>query len=156
VGLLLFPELREAVGPAGIAWGWLGFYLLAGTVMLVSLGLLLAGAVLNMARYGMFLSEGVAGVLYLLSGAVFPMDVLPPWIRPVSWALPPTYWLEGMRRALLGPGEVRSPLSDWGHGQLALALAASTLAVGVLAHFFFRWSERRAWRLGRYEENSGN
>ncbi len=156
LGLALFPELRAALAGTGIAWGWLLVYLVTGTVMLVALGLILAGAVLNMARYGSFLSEGVAGVLYLLSGAVFPISVLPPFLQPLSYALPTTYWLEGMRRALLGPGELASPLADWGFVQLGLALAVSTLVCAATAHFFFHWSERRAWRLGRYEENSGN
>ncbi|MBV9125312.1 MAG: ABC transporter permease [Planctomycetes bacterium] len=154
VGLLLFPELRAALIGRTIAWGWLLFYGLVGIVMMVALGLILAGAVLNMARYGMFLAEGVAGVLYLFSGAVFPLDVLPFWLRPISLALPPTYWLEGMRRSLLGPLELHSTLSTWGQGQLALALVASTLALVLTAHLFFRWSEQRAWRLGRYDETS--
>src|SRR5262249_6429996 len=89
LGLLLFPEVRAALSPLTVAWGWLLVYLILGMVMLVSLGLILAGAVLNMSRYGQFLSEGVAGTLYLLSGAVFPIDVLPAWLRPVSLALPP-------------------------------------------------------------------
>ena len=154
VGLALFPELRAALG-GPIAWGWLLLYLAAGVVMLLALGLLLAGAVLNMARYGMFLSEGVAGVLFLLSGAVFPIDVLPPWLRPFSLVLPPTYWLEGMRRALLGTTPLQSPLSSWEHWHLGLALVASTLLLCLVAHLFFRWSEQRAWRLGRYDQVTG-
>jgi ABC-2 type transport system permease protein len=109
-GLALFPELRVALNGQSVAWGWLVFYLTAGAVMLPALGLLLAGIVLNMSRHGMFLSEGVAGTLYLLSGAVFPLDVLPGWLRPVSLALPPTYWLEGMRRSLLGDCEFSAAL----------------------------------------------
>jgi ABC-2 type transport system permease protein len=155
VGLALFPELRAAMSPGGIAWGWLLLYALCGVVMLVALGLLLAGAVLNMARYGMFLSEGVAGALFLLSGAVFPIDVLPAWLRPLSLVLPPTYWLEGMRRALLGPLSLQSPLSGWGHAHLALALVGSTLTLCAVAYWFFRWSEDRAWRLGRYDAITG-
>ena len=155
VGLVLFPELRAALDSRGIAWGWLLLYLVTGMALMVSLGLILAGAVLNMARYGMFLSDGVAGGLYLLSGAVFPIDLLPGWLRPFSLILPPTYWLEGMRRALIGPAALGSPLSAWQHTHLAAALLASTLLLAVLAHLFFRWSETRAWRLGRFEETSG-
>jgi ABC-2 type transport system permease protein len=154
LGLAFFPELRAALGSQGIAWGWLAVYLVIGVVMLMALGLVLAAAVMNMARYGMFLGEAVAGGLYLLSGAAFPIDVLPPWLRPVSLALPPTYWLEAMRRALLGVTALRSPLAHWDHGRLALVLAASTLALWGAAHFFFRWSERRAWRLGRFDETT--
>src|SRR5262249_12342692 len=100
LGLCFLPELREALSWSKVAWGWLIVYLVVGTMMLVALGLILAGAVLNMARHAMFLSEGIAGTLYLLSGAVFPLSVLPAWAQPLGLALPTTYWLEGMRRAL--------------------------------------------------------
>lgn len=155
VGAAILPEVRERLADNAAAWGWLLAYGVLGVAMLVSLGLILGGAVLNMARYGTFLSEGVAGVLYLLSGVVFPIPVLPEWLQPVSLALPTTYWMEGMRRTLVGPGEVPSPLSGWGHGGLLLALAASTAVLGLIAHAFFRWCERRAWQLGRYDQATG-
>lgn len=155
IGLLLLPELRAALSLHAIAWGWLLVYLAVGLVMLLALGLILAGAVLNMARHGMFLSEGVAGAIYLLSGAVFPVEVLPPWLRPFSLLLPTTYWLEGMRLALIGPGALESSLGAWGQARIALALTASTLGLAVVAHLFFQWCERRAGRLGKFDETSG-
>jgi ABC-2 type transport system permease protein len=154
VGLLLFAELRVALLGRNTAWTWLLVYGVLGAVMVVSIGLILAGAALNMARYGMFLSEGITGCLYLLSGAVFPIDVLPPWLRPLSLALPPTYWLEGMRRALLGPSELSTPLAAFDHDHLCLSLAASSAVLAVIAFFFFRWCALRAWRLGRFDETS--
>lgn len=156
VGLALFPELRQSLNAQSVAWGWLTFYLAAAALMLPALGLLLAGIVLNMSRHGMFLSEGVAGTLYLLSGAVFPLDVLPAWLRPVSLALPPTYWLEGMRRSLLSDSQLSVFMGGWSNSALALLLAASTAALALTAHWFFRWSEHRAWRDGRYDETSAN
>jgi ABC-2 type transport system permease protein len=124
--------------------------------MLLALGLILAGTVLNMARHGMFLSEGVGGVLYLLSGAVFPVGQLPEGLRALSLALPPTYWMHGVRRALLGPGaDPGGPLAGWSHPQLALALLIGTAALAVLARVYFRWCERRARRLGRFDVTTG-
>jgi ABC-2 type transport system permease protein len=155
IGLLLFPELRAALAGHGISWGWLLVDLVLGTVMLLSLGLLLAGAVLNTARHGMFLSEGVSGVLYLLSGTVFPLHVLPGWVQPLSLALPTTYWLEGMRRALIGRSRLPSPMDHMGSGEIALLLAGTTLVLAVAAVFFFRWGERRAWQLGKFDETTG-
>src|SRR5262245_5490459 len=102
--------VRQSLSWGAVSWGWLGLYLLVGLVLLLSLGLLLAGVVLNMARHGMFLSEGVGGLIYLLSGAVFPLGALPPFLQPVGLALPTTWWLEGVRRAVLGPGAARPPL----------------------------------------------
>lgn len=156
IGLCFFSELRETLLGRAFAWHWLVVFAVLGTAMLLALGMLLAGAVLNMARYGMFLSEGVAGVMCLLCGAVFPLDGLPAGLRPLSLALPPTYWLEGMRRALLGPAALPSPLDGWSEGRIAAALAVTTFVLALAAHAAFSWSERRAHRLGRYDETSGN
>jgi ABC-2 type transport system permease protein len=156
VGWLIFPELRQALGDHPIAWGWLLLNIAAGVVMLVAIGLILSGTVLNMARYGYFLSEGIAGMLYLLCGAVFPISALPPWLRPLSLALPPTYWLESMRRVLLGKASVHSVLADWDQSELFMLLAMATSLLVLAAHFYFRWCERHAWSLGMYEESSGN
>jgi ABC-2 type transport system permease protein len=154
VGLFLFSELRDAVG---IDVPWLLVYLLIGSALLWACGMLLAAACLNMSRNGMFLSEGIAGLVYLLSGVVFPLKALPEWVQPIALSLPTTYWLEGMRRALMGPlpDALRGPLSAWSNGELALMLLATTAALVVLAQLFWNWSERRAWRNGKLEENAG-
>jgi ABC-2 type transport system permease protein len=157
VGLALFSQVRDAVGAGSIDVPWLVAYLLVGCVLLWACGMILAAACLNMSRNGMFLSEGVAGLVYLLSGVVFPLRALPEWVQPISLALPTTYWLEGMRRALMGPvpEQLRGPLSDWSRWQIALVLFATTAALAVAAQLFWRWSEARAWRLGKLEENAG-
>lgn len=154
VGLILFAQIRAAVG---IDVLWLLVFLLIGGAMLWACGMLLAAACLNMSRNGMFLSEGIAGLVYLLSGVVFPLRALPEWVQPISLSLPTTYWLEGMRRALMGPvpEKLRGPLSDWSNAELALMLLATTAVLVVAAQVFWRWSERRAWRLGKLEENAG-
>ena len=76
---------------------------------------------------------------------VFPIGVLPGWLQWFRLSLPPTYWLEGIRRTLLGvppEGLFQSPLTGWDHGDLALALIGSTLALSMFAVWFFRWSEK--------------
>ena len=158
VGLVLFADLRAAVGGgAGIDWGWLAVFLLIGGAMLWACGMILAGVCLNTSRSGMFLSEGIAGLVYLLSGVVFPLGVLPGWVQAIGLSLPTTYWLEGMRRALMGPvpEKLAGPLSTWSNAELALMLAATTAALVVAAQLVWRYCERRAWRLGKLEENAG-
>lgn len=157
VGLILFAQLRTAVA---VDVPWLLVYLAVGAAMLWACGMMLAAACLNLSRNGMFLSEGIAGLVYLLSGVVFPLSVFKgnmEWVQWVSRCLPTTYWLEGMRRALMGdvPEKLRGPLSDWSKGELAVMLFATTAVLVVAAQLFWRWSERRAWRLGRLEENAG-
>lgn len=159
IGLLLaplFPELALALlwDRPFLTWLWLIVFLLLGTLMLIELGLILAAAVLNMGRYAFFLSEGISGVLYLLSGVVFPIGTLPDQLQPFSLAVPVTYWLEGMRRCLLDPHQVKG-LPGWQEYHLAGMLLFSVIVLGVAAQYFFHWSERRAWRRGKLDEQTG-
>ncbi len=160
VGLALFADMRRSLGGAGIDWPWLLVFLAVGVVMLWAAGMILAGACLNLSRNGMFLSEGISSVVYLLSGVVFPIAVLPVWVQWIGLSLPTTYWLEGMRRALMGPVPestpvLRGPLAAWTNADLALMLLATTAGLVAFALWFWRWNERRAWQLGKLEENAG-
>src|SRR5262245_9355417 len=158
-GLFLFSGVRSSVA-AGIDWAWLVAFLGIGSVMLYACGTILASAMLNMHRNGMFLSEGIAGVVYLLSGVIFPLSELPRWLQSVAMVLPTTYWLEGMRRALMGmPPEgsnlSQSPLTRFSNVDLALALVVTTIGLTAVSQWFYRWSVRRAWRNGKIEETTG-
>ncbi len=157
---LLIPRVREAVPFEKFDPLLLLAFLGVGAVMLWACGMILASAVLNMSRSGMFLSEGVGSLVYFLSGVVFPVNQLPEWLRPISLSLPTTYWLEGMRRAISGPTPPESPLADsplarWESGHLLLALTATTAVLVVVSHLFYRYSVRKAWRNGKLEEVTG-
>lgn len=159
---LLIPKLRESVHFAGVDVPLLLAFVGVGAVMLWACGMILASAVLNMSRNGMFLSEGVGSLVYFLSGVVFPVSELPQPLQWVSYSLPTTYWLEGMRRAIVGTpdagatlGDKPRPLTDWSNGQLLLALAGTTIALVVVSQLFYRWSVRKAWRTGKLEEVTG-
>ncbi|MGE5178063.1 MAG: ABC transporter permease [Bacteroidota bacterium] len=114
-----------------------------GLVGVLSLGIVLAGAALTMARHSINLQEGVTGSLYLLCGAVFPIQVLPWWAERISLALPLTYWLELIRRVLTGHAYA-APLRGLSDAALVgvLALSSVTLAAASLA--WFSWCENRA------------
>jgi ABC-2 type transport system permease protein len=82
------------------------------------------------------------GISTLFGGVIFPIELLPAWIRPVSRVLPITYALDGMRSTVLagaGLGEVRREVA-----MLAL-FAALLLPVGVAA---FSFAVRRTKRTG--------
>ncbi len=157
---LALPGIRNSLNLAQLDLLWLIAYLVIGFVMLWAAGMILASAVLNMNRSSMFLSDGIAGVVYFLSGVVFPLSILPKWLLPISHVLPTTYWLEGMRRAILGkpPSDSplgQSPLADWSKGELFFALVVSTVVLATAAVVFHRWCVRRAWRNGKIEETTG-
>ncbi len=139
--------LRVGIRPATLNAGLLVLSLILGLGMMACLGILLGGASLLMARHSFRLGETVAGSLYFLSGVVFPLDVLPRGVQALSRALPTTYWLEAMRRALLGSGgnAVLAVLSD---GQLLGVLGLCALGALVVSVLFFRWAEKLARRRG--------
>lgn len=155
VGSVLFADVRAGMSQGGFSPFWLFVFLGIGTIMLWACGMILASAVLNMHRNGMFLSEGVAGVVFLLSGVVCPLSEFPLWMQVIGQCLPTTYWLEGMRRAITGDVIEGTPLTGYSNATLAFALAVTTVALVIVSQFFYRWSVNRAWRNGKIEETTG-
>ncbi|HUN24289.1 MAG TPA: ABC transporter permease [Anaerolineales bacterium] len=133
-----------------IPWGqvnWLMFVgaLLLGIVALVAMGMILAGITLMIVNHVWFVGEAVAGALYLFSGAIFPLTVLPVWLRPIGFALPITYWMELLRRALLGNQAQAFPaLAQFSNLQLFAILGGVTLAMMAISALSFRWCENQA------------
>lgn len=123
--------------------------MLAGLLMLTMIGYLIAGLSLLMARHYGAIGEAVAGALYLFSGAIFPLDVLPAWLRPVGFAVPLTYWLEVIRRALIGSvAEAFPTLQGFSNLQLLGILVGLSAVFGVISFFVFRYCEHRAREAG--------
>lgn len=121
--------------------------LFLGLAALAFYGILLAGVSLLIARHGWMVGDVVAGGLYLLCGAVFPLSVLPGPLRAVGLGLPPTYWFEALRRALLGRG-LHEELANISDPLLLLILAGATLLGVLLSLGVFHWAERIAVRRG--------
>jgi ABC-2 type transport system permease protein len=155
---------------AQIAWGWAAAYFLLGLVILTSLGIVLAGIALVVARHGASIGEVTAGMLLLFSGAYFPPDILPPVLKQITLAMPITYWLEGMRRALHGGiiigtfpdghgGTITGPISpllaQFDNWQLLLVLLLSAAVSAVGSFFFYRWVEYQAKERGMIDRLTG-
>jgi ABC-2 type transport system permease protein len=63
---------------------------------------------------------------WLVCGFLVPLSLFPDWVRPISWALAPTWGMNAIRESALGG----SPLPDLA---LCLLLGFAYTAVGVLA-----------------------
>src|SRR3990170_2106624 len=141
--------LQVKIDPLAINWPLFFVSLFIGVVMLAMMGLLLAGVTLLIVNHVWFLGEGVAGALYLFSGAIFPLDVLPPFLRPLGYVMPITYWLELLRRALVGSvAEAFPTLSRLSNAQLLGILSGMTILFGLVAAAAFRWCEFQARERG--------
>lgn len=134
---------------AEVNWGLFLVSLFIGVTMLAMMGLILASLTLMMAQQNFFVGEAVAGALYLFSGAIFPLEVLPAWLRPIGYAMPITYWLELMRRSLIGEVAQAFPtLARFSNGELLGILLALTVLFGIVAVFVFRWCDHLARERG--------
>ncbi len=126
-----------------------------GVIGVIALGVFMAGWCLQLRQEAWSYPEAIAGALYLISGAIFPIDVLPSFVHPIALASPTTWWLEASRRGLLDHGSpgMLGTLSD---GTVMLYLALSTAIAVPLALAAFAWFMRRARQSGLLDMTTGS
>ncbi len=145
-GVLFF---KVRIDLAQVNWALFLSAILVGVFMLAMMGLILAGMMLLLVHHMWELGSAVAGALYLFSGAIFPLDVLPPYLQPLGYLMPITYWLEVLRRSLVGEVAQAFPtLSSLSNAQLMAVLVTLTLVFALISIFTFRWCEWRAREKG--------
>ncbi len=141
--------LKVPLDLARVNWPLFVVSLAIGIAMLSMMGLILASITLLIAHHFFLIGEAVASALYLLSGAIFPLDVLPAWVRPLGYAMPITYWLELMRRSLAGNVAQAFPtLAHFSNLQLVGILLSLSIVFGLLSTCIFRFCDHRAREQG--------
>lgn len=106
-----------------------------------SIGILASGLVLRNGLGAESIVWTLMFVLWPLACVYYPVSVLPGWLQPVAWLLPPTYVFEGMR-ALLTQQVFRIDLMAW-----ALAINAVMLSLAFAAFLALLNGARRAGSL---------
>lgn len=149
-----FAALPLRSGRAAVDGPLLAAATLLGLAALIFLGILLAGVTLNTARHSGFLSESIAGVLYLFSGAAFQPSVLPAPLLFLARLSPLTYWIELSRRALVGPPPFETGLEGVSDGAMLAILAATTAVSAVASVLGYRALERRARSRGKLDQRT--
>lgn len=99
---------RLSISPLGF-----GLTFALSLLAFAPLGLLSAAFVL-VAKRGDPFSYLLDAASYLLSGVIYPVSVLPHWLRMAADLLPCTWALEGLRAAGLGHADIRQLLPTWG------------------------------------------
>ncbi len=134
-----FIFLKVPIDINQINWPLFILSLILGIIMLALLGLLLAGITLITARHSYYIGDVVASGLFLFTGAIFPLEVLPVWLRPIGYALPITYWLELLRRSLVGNVAQAFPtFTQLSNLDLVLILFLTSVIAGLIAIYFFK------------------
>jgi ABC-2 type transport system permease protein len=148
---VLFFDLNLSL--SAINWPLLIFAVVSGLMATLAIGILMAGIALVTAMHSFSSTEAVAGVFYLASGCIYPIDILPGWLQMISKVLPFTYWMELIRRSVIG--ERLSPslayLSNW---DLVGIMTVSTAALILISHYGFQWCEHGARKHGKIDQKT--
>lgn len=142
LGLLVFVHVSFA--GANIAGLFVVF--IVGSLAFMGLGLIAAVLPVMSAENGAQATNIFQGVLLLISGVYYPVDVLPTWVQPLAAISPATYALSAGRK-LLG---VENPASA--DGQLVGApLSAVLPELGMLLLMGFIFIPLGLWVFARVE-----
>jgi ABC-2 type transport system permease protein len=123
---------------------WIGLMVmfLASAAALAALGVL-AGAVVMVLKRGEVLATALLFAMTVVSGAAFPIHVLPGWLQAIGHVMPLRFAFDGLRNALFG--------GDWAPDVLVLAAftaAGLPTAIWLFSHALAE--VRRAGSLGQY------
>jgi ABC-2 type transport system permease protein len=152
VGVLF---LGVRIDPSVVNWAVLAASMAGGLVGVMAIGIAMAGYCLQLRQEAWSYPEALAGALYLVSGTIYPIDVLPGPLQAIALALPTTWWLEGTRRALLG-APTAGRLASFDDASVLLALLATTCVLTLAGWAVFRFFERRARERGLLDQTTGS
>jgi ABC-2 type transport system permease protein len=139
--LMIMSIIRLAIGMVPVSFLAIAFFgfnlysmgiaLAAFFMMLMltswSVGILVSGLVLRNGLGAETFAWSIMFLLLPLTCVYYPVAVLPVWLQPVAWALPPTYVFEGMRELLLQK-VFRADLMLWALALNAIYFAAASAA----------------------------
>lgn len=108
-------------------------FMLLISITFIGLGLVFASWMRDMQGYGLVMNF-VIFPLFFLSGALYPLENFPAWLRALSFLDPLTYGIDGLRGTLIGVSSFSLPVD------LAV-LAIFSLVIISLGAYFFEKSE---------------
>jgi ABC-2 type transport system permease protein len=137
--------LRLPVNPLAVDYPLLAIACLLAFISVMTFSITLS-LVLLAGRDAYGYGEMMAQVLYIFSGAIFPISVLPGPLAFLASFSPLVYWLELSRRAILH-GRVYEMFPDLSDGQVLLRLALATAGTIVVGYLVYAWADRQArWK----------
>jgi ABC-2 type transport system permease protein len=141
IAILLIAALVFRV-PLGVANPVLFALSMILTLLSVSaLGLIFASSFV-LTRSAQVFTNGLEFPIYVISGAMFPIALLPFWVHPVSYILGPTWGIEAIR---IAASMVNVSIIFW--QDTAIMLLITLVYVGIAA-FLFKRVETKSRRDG--------
>lgn len=137
---------------ARIDWGLLTIASILGFIVMADMGLILGGWSLIIKRNAWNLGETVGAAMFIFSGAVFPLSVLPKALQVVGYAIPVSYWLTLVRRAMMPENAQAFPMfAELSNAQLLLILGAAAIVFTIVAVLIFRYFDYLARERGNID-----
>ena len=134
---------------SAVDWPLFLVSLFIGIAFLSMMGLIMASFMLLSAHHVWDIGGAVAGSLFIFTGAVFPLQTLPVVLRPIGYLMPITYWLELLRRSLVGTVAQAYPILEGATNlELLGILIALTIIVTGIAIYSYRSCEQKARERG--------
>ena len=152
---------------ARIDWPLLAVVMVLGLVAIMAIAIILAAICIQTRQESWSYPEAAAGAMFLVTGAVFPLAVLPAPVQLVGLLTPLTWWIEGVRRAVFpggisaigGPGSLFGAITGRSAPttlEISVALLVTGALVTLAAAIVFRISERRAKNRGLLDQTTGS
>jgi ABC-2 type transport system permease protein len=152
---------------ARVDWPLLVIVMAIGLASIIAIGVMLAAICLQTRQESWSYPEAVGGSLFLVSGAVFPILVLPALVQAVGLVTPLSWWIEGVRQSLFpggissigGTGSLFESLTGQASpapGQIVVALLATGTVATLASIAVFRASDRRAKDRGLLDQTTGS
>lgn len=150
-----------------VDWVGLIVVMILGIGSILAIGLTLAAICLQTRQESWSYPEAVAGALFLISGAVFPLSVLPMAVQAIGLVNPLTWWIQGVRTTMFpggvssigGPGSLWTQLTGSASPDTTttvLVLLVTGSLVTLAGTTIFRISERRARDRGLLDQTTGS
>lgn len=152
---------------ARVNWPLFIVVMLLGLASIIAIGVMLAAICLQTRQESWSYPEAVGGALFLVSGAVFPILVLPVVVQAIGLLTPLSWWIEGVRQSLF-PGGISSIGGDGSlfqsmtgelvpvAGQIVVALLVTGTMATLASIAVFRASDRRAKDRGLLDQTTGS
>jgi ABC-2 type transport system permease protein len=153
--------------PGAIDWPLLAAVTVLGLVTIVAIGVVMAAICIQTRQESWSYPEAAAGALFLVTGAVFPLSVLPGPVQVIGLLTPLTWWIEGTRKALFptgissvgGPGSLFADLTGRplpGSLEVVFVLLVTGALATLAATLVFRRSVHRAKDRGLLDQTTGS